>query len=404
MIKKLRIKFVLINMSIVVLMLCVILGLVYSFTRIDLEQESIRMMERVAVASHPTQLGAPGEQGEGVQLPFFVLQVGPHGELMGTGGGYYDLSDDAMLQGLIREASSSPKRLGVIEEYNLRYCRVETPMKDYLVFSDMSSEQATLNGLMRTCLIIGGLSFVVFLWGSILLSKWAVRPVERAWQQQRQFVASASHELKTPLTVIMTNAELMQDPGYAPEKRQVFLESILTMSRQMKGLIEQMLELARADSGQAVPERVRLDLGNLVSEAMLPFEPVFFETGLSLEGETEEEVWVNGEEESLRQVVEILLDNARKYGDPGGHTWVKVSKRGRTHALLTVSNEGPAIPPEELPQLFKRFYRGDGARSRTGSFGLGLSIAQGIVKRHRGRIWAESRDGINRFCVELPLG
>ncbi|MFQ7453742.1 MAG: histidine kinase dimerization/phospho-acceptor domain-containing protein [Flavonifractor plautii] len=95
----------------------------------------------------------------------------------------------------------------MLEKYNLRYYRSDAPMSRFLVFADISSERATLDGLRRTCLLIGGLSFLAFLWVSVLLSKWAVRPVERAWQQRRQFVAAASHELKTPLTVIMTNAE-----------------------------------------------------------------------------------------------------------------------------------------------------------------------------------------------------
>ena len=100
--------------------------------------------------------------------------------------------------------------------------------------------------------------------------------------------------------------------------------------------------------------------------------------------------------------MDILLDNAQKYARSGGTTWISLQKKSRGRCLLTVSDEGPSIPPEELEHIFERFYRADPARSRTGSFGLGLSIAEGIITRHRGKIWAESRDGINRFLVELP--
>ena len=221
MIKKLRLKFVLINMSIVTIMLVVILGLVFYFTSANLESESMRMLENIA--AQPVRLGVPGELGEDVRLPFFKLQLGLGGEVVATVGGYYDLSDDAFLDRLIAQTAASPNHLGVLEEYNLRYYRLDSPANQCVVFSDISSERATLEGLTRSCVLIGCLSFFGFLWGSILLSKWAVRPVERAWQQQRQFVADASHELKTPLTVIMTNAELLQDGGDGSENRKRFL-------------------------------------------------------------------------------------------------------------------------------------------------------------------------------------
>ncbi len=401
MIQKLRFKFVLINMSIVTIMLCVILGLVFYFTRADLEQESIRMME--SIAAQPFQQGIPAELGEDVRLPFFTLQLGPRGELVSAGGGYYDLSDGDFLDHLVRQIVSSPKRLGVLPEYNLRYYRLDAPASQYLVFADISSEMATLDGLRTTCLIIGGVSFLAFLWVSVLLSKWAVKPVDRAWKQQRDFVAAASHELKTPLTVIMANAELMQDPDYGEENRAKFLDNILVMSRQMRRLVEQMLTLAQTDSAQSRESFAPVDLRLLVSHSILTFEPVFYERGLSLSLQAQEPIQVMGEAGQLRQLMGILLDNAQKYARSGGQAQVtlkKLEKRGR--CLITVANQGEPIAPEELENIFKRFYRTDKARTRNGSFGLGLAIAQGIVEQHRGKIWAESDGEWNRFMVELP--
>lgn len=127
---------------------------------------------------------------------------------------------------------------------------------------------------------------------SILLSKWAVKPVELAWKQQRQFVADASHELKTPLTVILTNAELAQNPDYSPESRDRFLSSIQTVSHQMKGLIEQLLQLARADQTDTMGTFTQIDLSKLVSDSLLPFEPIFFEAGLPLTADLAENIHV----------------------------------------------------------------------------------------------------------------
>ena len=399
MIKRLRLKFIVINMGIATILLSAILGLVFYFTSANLETESIRMMERIA--SQPFQMNAPGELGEDVRLPFFTLQLGPHGELLDASGGYYDLSDDAFLGGLAQAAAASPRRLGVLEEYNLRYYRSDAPMSRFLVFADISSERATLDGLRRTCLLIGGLSFLAFLWVSVLLSKWAVRPVERAWQQQRQFVAAASHELKTPLTVIMTNAELLQDEA-DEARRSTFSSSILTMSRQMRALIEQMLELARTDSAESHLVLRPVDLSGLTARSLLPFEPLFFEQGLTLISQVDEGITVSGDEEALRRVLEILLDNAQKYSSPGGETQVTLHRRGRNHCALTVANQGEPIPPEARRQIFQRFYRADPARSRNGSFGLGLSIARSLTELQGGAFRLDIDGDLFKAVVSFP--
>ena len=247
--------------------------------------------------------------------------------------------------------------------------------------------------------ILGFLSFVLGV--SLLLARWAVGPVEAAWTRQRQFVADASHELKTPLTVILTNAELLGDPAWGPADRERFSRNILTMARQMRGLVESLLELARLDDGGLDAAPKLLDLSALVSDAVLPFEPVYFERGLELACRIEAGVRVRGSEARLRQLADILLDNAAKYAAPHSQVTVTLARRGG-RGLLSVSSAGAPIPAEELESIFLRFYRADKARRRDGSFGLGLSIAREIVQAHRGRIWAESGDGRNVFHAELP--
>ena len=261
----------------------------------------------------------------------------------------------------------------------------------------------TLSNLLRSCIFIGIACFLIFLCISFLLARWAVRPVEKAWEQQRQFIANASHELKTPLTVIMTNAELIQNTDYTETDRISFAANILVMSRQMRSLVEQMLELARADTIRSSIPFGTVDLCRLVCDATLPFEPIFFVKGLILQAAIAENISVNGNAAQLRQVLDILLDNAQKYSRAGGTTLVALQRHGKSHCLLTVANEGETISPEELKNLFKRFYRADLARTRTGSFGLGLSIAETIITQHKGKIWAESHDHINTFSVVFPM-
>ncbi len=399
MIKKLQIKFVVINMTMVTMMLFVIFGLVYNFAQKNLETESISMMK--SIADNPFHLKRPNDLHSDLRLPFFTLQLGMKGELVSTGGGYYDLSEQEFLKELIKEAVQNRQDTGLIEDHNLRYCRVTMPMGTVLVFSDMSSENSTLNNLVKSFIVIGFFSFLIFLGISIFLARWAVKPVAKAWQQQKQFIADASHELKTPLTVIMTNTELLQSTDYSETERNNFLQSIFLMSQQMKQLVEKMLILAKSDNQQAALPMRAINLSKLTLDSAISFEGIFVENGLVLESFVEPDIIVHGNKEGLQQVIDILLDNAQKYSFANGETHIKLYSIDKNRCYLKVSNPGISIPQEELNNIFQRFYRMDKARSRDGSFGLGLSIAENIITQHRGKIWAESQNGINTFFVEL---
>ena len=399
MIRKLRIKFVCINMGIVTVMLLVIFGMVLHSTRENLEMQSIRMMHSAVSGEQPRPV-RPGERQEEIPLPFFRAELDRTGALIETSGGFFDLSDEAQIRKILQAALEKKEDSGILRDYRLRYQRRDTPLGQTVGFVDMSGEIATITGLMRTCLLIGGISFLAFLGLSFLLAHWAVRPVEVAWNQQRQFVADASHELKTPLTVILTNAELLRMPGRGPEEQKRLSESILVMSHQMRGLVESLLELARVDNGTAKLSFSELGLSTLVEEGLLPFEPVYFEKELQLESQVAPGLRVRGRESHLRQVLDVLLDNAAKYCTPGGTVRVELKRQGN-HCVLSVSNPGEEISREDLKNIFKRFYRIDKARTGNHSYGLGLSIAESIVQGHGGKIWAESKAGVNTFFVSL---
>lgn len=397
MIKRLRLKFICINMALVTVMLLMILAVQYHTTRVGLEKDSLKVLQSTSREQHLPGLGSPGQN-----QPCFVLRMAQN-EVVAMGDGYYDLSDYDWLRSILTAAITDGQQTGVLQEYALRYLRTDTFYGYQFVFTDITAEQQTLSRLLRNCLLIGGAAFLGFLGISILLALWAVKPVETAWQQQRQFVADASHELKTPLTVILTNAELLQAPEYDEEARQHFSENILTMSRQMRGLVEGLLRLARVDSGQAKTNRIRVDLSRLAEEAALCFEPVYFEAGLTLEWETEPDIPVMGDPQYLRQIFDILLDNGRKYSAPGSTCRLTLSRQGKNKALARFFSPGTPLTPRQCQDIFKRFYRADTARAMSGSYGLGLSIAQQIVQEHGGRIWAEGAEGGNLFCVQLPM-
>lgn len=398
MLKKLRLKFILITMGIVATMLVVIFSTVYHFTKSDLEKQSISMLSRLSQS--PQQ--PVGMWQEDIQLPHFMIHINPDGDITTSGHTYYDLNDEAFIQELIQQVYAAREHTGVISGYDLRYARVTGKGSQRLIFLDVSSQRAALSALVQVSLLIGVGSLIVFLGISIFLARWAVKPVEKAWQQQRQFVSDASHELKTPLTVIMSNAELLQSDSFDQAERGQFAQNILTMSQRMRSLVDGMLELARADNGQKQNTYERLDYSKLVSDVLLPFEPVLFERGLLLESAVESGIAVTGSAQHLQQVVGVLLDNAAKYAQPGVVS-VSLQRQGRNQCLLSVSNPGQPIAQEDLERIFLRFYRGDQSRTGTGSYGLGLSIARSIVQDHRGKIWAESNDTGNCFFVQLPL-
>lgn len=467
MIRKLRVRFVSIMMVIVCTMLIIIFGLVVHRTHSRIREDGLRMMENAAYAPMGTLSDRnPKRKDENktmnILLPFFRVLIDADGKIVDMDGDYYDLTQEgseAVLEELVSAATASEEKVGDLRDYNLRYYRSgarkwsygKTPDRNpvpetapaaeatsssagedapadsaggaevhvpdrpaeaapastdgqIIIFMDISSEIATMQNLYRTCVIIGLGSFASFLVISIFFARWAVRPVEEAWAQQRQFVSDASHELKTPLTVILTDAEMLKSPRFDEAHKTQFVENILTMSNQMRGLVESLLQLARVDSGaiQKMPLQT-IDLSGLVSDELLTFDALFFEKGLTLAEDITDGITVHGSPQHLKQVVEILLDNAQKYAAPQGTVQVTLQKSGAHHCLLSVSDPGDPIRPEDLKKIFQRFYRIDEARAMNHSYGLGLSIAENIVKNHKGRIWAESAEGINTFRVELPM-
>ena len=388
MIRSLRRKFIAMTMAVFTALLCVIFGLVIHFTGQNLQTESVRFLR--SAAADPLQPGPPGQ----VRQPCFIIRANPWGQSIQSTGGF-DLSDEQMLSDIVALAASAPEPLGVLDQYDLRYFRSQSPTELTLVFMDISAERAAMRNLRLTCVGIGLLALGLFWAVSFLLARWAVRPVERAWEEQRQFVSDASHELKTPLTVILTSAELMQTDPDPQHPR-----SILAMSRRMRELVESLLELARVDNGAVRAAFGELDLSALVADELLPFEPLYFECGLTLESQLEEGLHISGSDRHLRQVLTILLDNALRYSPGNATVRVELTRQGSS-ALLTVANPGE-LTREQCRSIFRRFYRADPARTAGGS-GLGLAIAQGIVADHGGKIWADSREGTVTLNVSLPL-
>ena len=403
MIKKLRIKFVAIIMSVVTVLFAVIFWGVLHFTKVNIERESIQMMRAMAfqpMNSAPVAL--PQDNDKKIRLPFFTLNIDENGEISAFGGDYFDLTDKELLSELTAAVYEQNDPMGTIQKYDLRFLILSHETTDTIIFADISSEKAMLNGLIRNCIIVGMIGYTLFFLISLLLAKWVTKPLEKTWNEQKQFIADASHELKTPLTIIMTNAEMLDDTDYSETDRMLFKKNILWASKRMRGLVESLLELARMDNRNTENEMKILDYSKLISDSILPFEPLFFEKDMEFSTYISPDITVMGDKNKLRQVMSILLDNALKYCDSAYPVKLKLSRTG-VHAVLTVSGNGTTLSKEDCENIFKRFYRIDKSRTDSDSYGLGLSIAQSIINEHGGRIWADSENGVNTFLVSLNI-
>ncbi len=390
-------------MSIVTVLFIVIFGLLLHLTKQNIERESVQMMRTMAFrppASAP--MHKPDNIPDNIRLPFFTVNISESGEITAFGSDYFDLTDKDMLRKLVDKADETSKETGVLTDYNLRYFKSYSEFRKAIVFADVSSEKAMIKGLVRNSVIIGLIGYVIFFLISLLLAKWVTKPVEKTWNEQKQFIADASHELKTPLTVIMTNAEMMNDKSYSEKDRDSFAKNILSTSKRMRGLVESLLELARLDNNRAPVKKESIDLSKLINDSILPFEPLFYENDTELSADIDKDIGIEGDKDKLRQVVNILLDNALKYSDPAEKVTIKL-KRQSANCVLSVTGLGTPLSREECQNIFKRFYRVDKARNDGQSYGLGLSIADSIISEHNGKIWAESENGYNTFFVSLPL-
>lgn len=408
MIRKLKLKFVSICMALVTTVLACVLLSVYFAVQRNVEDLTQQVLHR-AIMEDDANHGRPGlsitiNGGQMVMLPYFTVMLWPNGgsyTAYVTGGTYADLENTEELSLILQDCLSQNAPGGTIRDYSLRYLRQDNGLYQKLAFVDTSMEHAMLREMMGSYMLIAAAALLVLLGVSILLSRWATAPVEKAWKQQRQFLSDASHELKTPLTVILSNAEMLESAALEDRPAR-WTDNIHSEARQMKALVEEMLTLARADNMARTAVLSEVSLSDIAADCALAFEPVAFEAGKSLEYQLNDGLTVLGDGDKLRQLISILVDNAIKYGADGGVITLSLEKTDR-QARLTVSNPGEPIPPEQLRRLFERFYRADASREEKSGFGLGLSIAKTIADEHKGTLRAESDRQSTRFIFTLPL-
>ena len=336
----------------------------------------------------------PLDQKPGYQLStFYSVAFGENDTVLAVDNGEKAVYSEEELIRIAREILAGNRLSG--RSGDLTYCVEHRPDYTLVAFMDNTVSEGSLNTLLHNVLIIGGAAILAMFFISLYLSGRIIRPLEESDRRQKQFISDASHELKTPVAVISTNAEMLSREIGDNE----WLSNIRYENERMGGLIRQLLDLSRAENAEAPMEQV--DFSRVVTGEELAFETLAFEQGKTIRSDIEEDVRLAGNPTQLTQVVSILLDNAIRHAT-GKEISLALKRQGHA-ALLTVINDGDEIPPGKLEHLFDRFYRVDEARSDDGQhYGLGLSIAKAIAEKHGGSITVSCRNGKIRFTVSLP--
>lgn len=306
---------------------------------------------------------------------------------------------------LVQSVKESNSMEGTIEQYDLSYSVRQTPNCFKIAFVDRSYETSNIRNLLFWSLLVFFLAWFIFLGLVWRLSSWVFRPVETAWAQQRQFIADASHELKTPLTVILANMRILKnhrEDTIADQERWIISSNQEAL--RMKKLVSDMLLLARNDANENQPiVRDQVLFSDVVLGAILSFESVALDNGLRICEDIAENCVLEGDKAQLEELVNILLDNACKYAPAGTPITVCLARQDKT-LHLSVHNKGATFDEDTLKHLFERFYRVDESRTRqTGGYGLGLAIGDSICHRHQGSISACNEDDGVTFHVSLPI-
>ncbi|MFQ6871713.1 sensor histidine kinase [Romboutsia timonensis] len=258
--------------------------------------------------------------------------------------------------------------------------------------------------LLKTLVLIGFISLIVLLFISIYLTNKSIVPIKETFEKQKQFIADASHELKTPLAIIKTNTSLVLSHPYDTIKNQSkWINYINLQTDRMSELISEMLSLAKMDAAENKLPLSPINISKIVESMILMFDAVIYENNIELETNISKNLFINGNKESLKKLFSIIMDNAIKHTNKNGNITVSLFS-DKNKVKMIIRNTGEGIEPEHLERIFERFYRVDSSRDReTGGYGLGLSIASSIVKQHKGKIYAKSNIGeFTSFIVEIP--
>jgi two-component system, OmpR family, sensor histidine kinase CiaH len=430
MFKKLRNRFMILNLVIISVMMLIAFTAIYTITHQNVQTDIDMELRRISEfhekgANGPRDRMPPGVQGADIekgggprQFPndrsgrpmeersvSFAIETNSAWELTSVNSLF--TSDEAFFREAMQTALAKNRDRGHIQLDGYDWAYEIRPFLDgyRLIFLDVTARQDILRNLVYTFLAVGLLMFVVIFFISRFFANRSIAPIRDAFEKQKQFIADASHELKTPLAVINTNADVLLANEDDTIRNQVkWVRYIQAETERMSKLTGDLLYLTQMEEARETMMFAPFSASEAAEIVILTMEAVIFERSLSLDYDIEPGISVMGNHEQFKQVVMILLDNAIKYANTEGSIRLQL---GRQHheTVLTVTNTGEGIAPEHLDRIFDRFYRTDPSRVRAGGgYGLGLAIAKAIVEQHHGEIKAKSIvNDTTTFTVKLPM-
>ena len=394
MIQKLHHKFVKVNLMLAALVLfiaCVIACVVYGYV---LKTATYHALEQAMINDDITIIDVYENPSYLIKIryvPVAVMLVNNDGTIkevmIDKGANISNVAMEKSAKKIVKQNSPN----GTVSEFSLRYICKKQDDGFKIAVVNINFEYKSMRNLMLLLFIIWIFCMIAFWLISRSLFKEALAPVQDAWNKQRRFVADASHELKTPLTVMLANfSVLLSHPNDTIDEQRKWLINSRDEALNMQKLVESLLILARSDAAIDLPEMKSVHLSDLLLNSALSFEAVAFEKDIKMNTQIAPNIYVKGDEQSLKQLISILLDNAVKYAGKNGEINVKLFKYDVKYIIMQVQNTGQPIPSHELPHVFERFYRGEQMRSEVSGHGLGLAIAYKIVQIHNGKITAQS--------------
>lgn len=411
MLKRLKNKFILINMltvGVILLIIVLSITIINYNQRMKFAEESVRMQSLVDATpvfpnKPPPVFDSNLEISNGTlsnlmsrayTITAYVYKNGEIAIMQNYLDGYTTEEFIQLINKIMQLEENQGRAYGVF--YGKRKISEPLAIDQYdfeyqVVIAPISVIKREIQGTLFIGLSVVFGAMCIFYFISKKLADVAVKPTEDVWNKQKRFIQDASHDLKTPLTVIMANNEiLLSHTNEEDQDRKKWLESTKIEGEHMKELINQMLDLARSESLVTSIELEEVNISEVSEMTSLQLEPIAYEKNVMIEAEIEKDIIIKSNKNEFTRLLYILVDNAIKYAPSESKVTITLQKN-KKHTTLCVNNKGKSISNDDLPYIFDRFYRTDSARTK-GGFGLGLSIAKNIVIALNGEISVSSND------------